>query len=82
MARSTCPKCTYNLFEIKEAEPRNSTYKIIFIQCSRCGAVVGTMTFYYAGVLAKDNQEQLNAIKVQLSNLEQLLSLIRQVLRV
>jgi hydrogenase maturation factor HypF (carbamoyltransferase family) len=46
MATSTCPKCTSTSFEIKTNEPKGSRYKIHFIQCSSCGAVVGTMEYY------------------------------------
>jgi len=46
MARSTCPKCDSNRFEMAEAEPDGSRIKIMFIQCSSCGAVVGTTNFY------------------------------------
>jgi len=42
---STCPKCSNTSFEAKEASPRNSEYKLTFIQCSSCGAVVGTIDY-------------------------------------
>ena len=44
MAISTCPKCSNKTFELKENTfVRNSVYKLNFIQCSTCGAVVGTV---------------------------------------
>ena len=46
MAISTCPKCDSHYFEMKEAEPNGSKYKIMFIQCSSCGAVVGTTDYF------------------------------------
>lgn len=81
MAFSTCPKCTSTSFEVKEAEPRNSSYKMIFVQCSSCGAVVGTMPYYDAGILAKDNQAELTKVKQQLTQVEYSLSQIAQALR-
>lgn len=81
MAHSTCPKCTSASFEVKEAEPRNSSYKLIFVQCSSCGAVVGVLPYYDAGVLAKDNQQDLSALKHQLSHVEHTLSQIAQAMR-
>ena len=81
MACSTCPKCTSTSFEVKEAAPRNSTYKLIFVQCSGCGAVAGVLPYYDAGVLAKDNQADLAALKQQMSNVEHSLSQIIQALR-
>lgn len=81
MAYSTCPKCTSTSFEVKEAEPRGSSYKLIFVQCSSCGAVVGTMPYYDAGVLAKDNQEKLTTLKQQIDQVGYSLSQIAQALR-
>ncbi len=49
MAISTCIKCGGMLFEIKEAEPRDSQFKLIFIQCAMCGGVVGVIDFYNLG---------------------------------
>lgn len=46
MATSSCPKCTSKCFEIKEAEPQNSRYKVLFVQCSSCGAVVGVLDYH------------------------------------
>ena len=46
MARSSCPKCDSNRFEMKEYDPSGSYYKIMFIQCSSCGAVVGNTDYY------------------------------------
>ena len=42
---STCPKCSNTSFEVKNAKPRNSEYIFTFIQCSSCGAVVGTIDY-------------------------------------
>jgi len=42
---STCPKCSNTSFEAKEAEPRESVYKLVFIQCASCGAVVGVTDY-------------------------------------
>lgn len=78
MAYSTCPKCSSTYFEVRESEPRNSTYKLVFVQCSSCGAVVGTMPYYDAGILAKQNQNQLTEIEQQIKNLGHVLSRIQQ----
>jgi len=51
MAASTCPKCGNSFFETVEKEPRNSNFKLLFVQCSSCGAVVGVMDFWNIGQL-------------------------------
>ena len=51
MAYSACPKCNGHYFEMKEAEPANALYKVNFIQCSSCGAVVGVIDYFDLGTL-------------------------------
>ena len=47
MATSTCVKCNGTIFEVKEnANVRHSAFKIMFIQCASCGAVVGTTDYF------------------------------------
>ncbi len=49
MAQSTCPKCENTSFEIAENSPKGSRFKFTFIQCDRCGAVVGVVDYYNVG---------------------------------
>lgn len=74
MAISTCAKCSGTFFEMKTAEPKNSRYKKLFIQCSACGAVVGVSDYHDSGVLAKDNQRELADLKKVLKRIESLLA--------
>lgn len=46
MALSTCPHCDSNHFEVTTQEPTRSNYKIVFVQCSGCGAPFSAMPFY------------------------------------
>lgn len=46
MPRSTCPKCDSTRFELAQSEPNGSRFKVNFIQCASCGAVVGVMDYY------------------------------------
>jgi Fe2+ or Zn2+ uptake regulation protein len=46
MAMSTCPKCDSHKFEMKGAEPDGSKFKVMFIQCASCGAVIGITDYY------------------------------------
>ncbi|HHX4177520.1 hypothetical protein BWD41_16570 [Citrobacter braakii] len=45
MATTSCPKCSSTRFELKEHPVANSKYRILFIQCSSCGAAVGTTEY-------------------------------------
>lgn len=49
MAKSTCVKCGNGNFEAIEYSPSGSSFKLVFIQCSSCGGVVGVMDFYNIG---------------------------------
>lgn len=54
MANSKCPKCDNAHFEVAENSPSKSKYKLMFIQCSKCGSVVGTMDYWNIGILLKE----------------------------
>jgi hypothetical protein len=51
MARSKCGKCDGYVFEVVETVPGNSRYKVLFVQCSSCGTVVGVMDYFNIGTL-------------------------------
>jgi uncharacterized Zn finger protein len=59
MAMSTCPKCPNSSFELVENTPRHSEFKLSFIQCSSCGAVVGVLDYYNIGQLIHDLAKKL-----------------------
>jgi len=59
VAISKCSNCDNTVFEMVEKEPIGSNFKIMFIQCNRCGTVVGVQDYYNLGTI-------LNAIKEHL----------------
>lgn len=67
MASSTCVKCGNHSFEMKENTPRTSNYKLLFVQCTSCGAVVGVMDYYNIGSKIQEVQDELDKIKRYLS---------------
>lgn len=66
MALSSCPKCSNHLFEIQETEPSKSAYKLMFVQCSSCGAVVGVLDFFNIGAKLTKQDEALKRIAQKL----------------
>jgi len=48
MAQSKCPNtnCQSNSFEAKTVEIEGYIYGVKFIQCSKCGTVVGVLPFH------------------------------------
>jgi hypothetical protein len=59
MAISTCIKCGGTFFEVKEAEPKFSNFKLLFVQCSTSGGVVGVMDFYNIGADLQEIRKHL-----------------------
>ncbi len=62
MAYSKCPKCENKQFEVKLNSPANSNYQLLFVQCSSCGTVIGTMDYSNIGA-------RLNEIEKKIDNL-------------
>jgi uncharacterized Zn finger protein len=60
MATSKCPSCSSTSFELKEANIRYCNYVHYFIQCSSCGAVVGSIPFMNTQDLIERLAKKLN----------------------
>lgn len=62
MAISKCPKadCNSSSFELVSANIRGSNFKLHFVQCSSCGAVIGALDYYNIGSLIHNLAEKLN----------------------
>lgn len=57
---SKCGSCSStNRFEVKEHTPKDSKFKLLFVQCAGCGGVVGAMDFYNIG-------EKLNVAAIEI----------------
>lgn len=59
MAMTTCPKCNSTRFEMKEHPVAYSKYRIMFIQCSACGAAIGTTEYHNTNALIKSLAQKL-----------------------
>lgn len=64
MAMSKCSKCDCTRFELKEANISGSAYRMFFVQCSSCGAVVGVVPFMNTAALIQQLADKMN-IKLQ-----------------
>ena len=60
MAISTCTKCGNTQFEVKEASPGESNFKLNFVQCTSCGGVIGVLDFHNIGDLIHRLAAKLN----------------------
>lgn len=56
---SKCPKCEASNFETVLESPKNSNFKVQFIRCASCRAVVGVMDYYNIGKLIHVLAEKL-----------------------
>jgi len=66
MAASACPSCKNHGFETVEVAPRNSNFKLIFVQCTMCGAVVGVADYFNLGNLVKNQNKAIQKIAERL----------------
>ena len=53
-----------------EAGVADATYRMLFIQCSSCGCVVGTQSYFDPGYLSKKNEEALAELLRQFSGMQ------------
>lgn len=62
---SSCVRCNKRQFEIVEAEPAGSKTRVLFVQCSGCGGVVGILADVGSAVksLEKDVKEIKREVK-------------------
>lgn len=67
MAYSKCPKCENTYFEVTENSPTKSNYKLLFVQCSKCGSVVGTMDYYNIGARISELEKKIDNISLSSS---------------
>lgn len=51
MATSKCGSCGSPSFEVKEHTPNHSTFRLLFVQCAKCGVVVGVNEFFNIGAM-------------------------------
>lgn len=58
MAISKCIKCDNTRFELKEATPNGSNFTYQFVQCTKCGGVIGVVDFYNIGDLIQRFAEE------------------------
>ena len=62
MATSKCGHCGEGLFELKTIEPVGGTYKVNMVQCGACGAVVGAVYDFNAGVMLQLQEKKIDDI--------------------
>ncbi|ATW24554.1 hypothetical protein [Candidatus Formimonas warabiya] len=83
---STCPRCGRHDFEVVVNEPKNLAAKLLFVQCSFCGAVIGVTDNNNMGlkvaVMEKEIRrlgDQIGILNTNFSNLvRQMSNLLRK----
>lgn len=61
MAWSTCPKCNCHNFEV--VEKFLAGYKLAFIQCLSCGAVIGVMDQNNVGQRISELEKKIDCLQ-------------------
>jgi NAD-dependent SIR2 family protein deacetylase len=63
VAVSKCVKCENTIFEIVEKEPNNARFKMMFVQCAKCGGVVGVTDYTNVPRMIKNLEGKLGEIE-------------------
>ena len=75
MATPRCPHCQHHILEVPPVQKIGGySYPLNFIQCAKCGSVVGVMPEYDPGVLANQNKTVLADVQTRLTRIEALLA--------
>lgn len=56
---SKCGACSGTMFEIKEAKISRAAFRMYFVQCSACGAVIGTLPYQDTNANLEDVKKTL-----------------------
>jgi len=65
-----CPKCENQDFEMAVVEPGNWRFKVMFVQCTKCKTVVGTMDYFNLSTLIHELNEKISNIETSLQEIE------------
>lgn len=52
---------------MREVSPSGSAYKLNFVQCASCGAVVGVLDWYNIGSMLEKQNKAIKAIAAQMN---------------
>jgi protein-arginine kinase activator protein McsA len=66
VAISTCPHCQNNSFELHEGEISGAKYRLLFVQCTKCGAPFGTRESYDYRALLQEQEARIKNIEHQI----------------
>jgi hypothetical protein len=78
MALPKCPHCKSGFFALSTIAPVGAQYKANLIICNQCGAPVGAMEYYDAGVLLKAQERILKKIEKAIDDLDSRLRRVEQ----
>lgn len=71
MALTKCGSCNNTMFQMVEnSHVGNSRYKIMFIQCSRCGAAISTMEYTNTGAEIQELKKKINQLEATINNID------------
>ena len=80
MAISKCGHCGEGHFELKTIEPGGGAYKVNMVQCSSCGAVVGAVYDFNAGVMLQLQEQKIDEIAQLVGRIDSSLRAIAEAL--
>ena len=71
MTVSKCLSCNNSSFEVVvKNDIKDSKFKLLFVQCSKCGGVVGVMDYLNIGAINEDIKRKINDIEERLNQID------------
>jgi hydrogenase maturation factor HypF (carbamoyltransferase family) len=67
VAKSACPKCDSTSFEMQNATIKNDRFNHQFIQCAKCGAVVGVLEHDNTGQQLQQLHKKVDSLITKLN---------------
>jgi len=71
MAMSKCLKCDNGTFELVIKDRiAGANVKLCFIQCSRCGTVIGTTSYFDPGLTTQQINEKVEKLEGRINDID------------
>jgi hypothetical protein len=78
MAIAACARCQNQSFELQEAKISGARHRIMFVQCTACGAPAGLVDGH-AATLLQEQEARIKDLQQQIATIEGSVSHIRHI---
>jgi hypothetical protein len=76
-----CGHCGGAFTKVVTLEPQGANYKQLAVCCSSCSSILGITEFYNTGVLVKNAEKEISALKAKVDRLQATVDQIHHAMR-